>query len=198
MIRGLFFLLLIGLSQFTQAQIVSNQYLPFFNVQKIGSHVNAQWRTGIDFTCNDVDLYYGKDSNAMELLYSYPGTCGGPEEEIDYNYLHEYAQKDILFYQLRLGIYGRTYVHKMDNRGTPNYIAYPNPVLSSFKMEFDGIETGNAQVTFFNISGNILKTANIEIGKPTIDLSLFPSGLYYFTATFSNYGKVVNGKINKI
>ena len=70
MIRGILILLFIGFGQFSQAQIVSNQFLPFFKVQKIGSHINAQWRTGIDFTCNDVDLYYGKDSNVMELLYS--------------------------------------------------------------------------------------------------------------------------------
>ena len=103
-----------------------------------------------------------------------------------------------MFYQLRLGSYGRTYVHKIDNRATPTYIAYPNPVLNSVKMEFDGVETGNAIITFYNFNGNILKIANIEVGKPTINLSSLPSGLYFFTATFTNYGKVVNGKINKI
>ena len=198
MIRGLFIFLLIGLSQCLNAQIVSNQFLPFFMTNKIGNHVNAQWRTGIDFTCNDVDLYFGMASNALEPIYSYPSVCGGPTEEIDYNYIHNFPPKGILYYQLRLGIFGRTYVQVLDNSVASTYMVYPNPVRNTCNIEFDEIETGYVSLRIYNYGGNVLKSISIPVNDPIVDLSFLPSGLYFFTATFSNYGKIVQGKINEI
>ena len=196
--KGIIFILFIGLSQFITAQIVSEQYLPFFEATKLGSHVNTQWRTGADFTCNDVDLYFGTDSNALELLYSYPGVCGGPAEEIDYNFIHSFPPIGNLYYELRLGIYGKTTIKHVCNSIPTAYLAYPNPARDTCKIEFTGIENGTASLTYYSSNGTVIETKTYKARNILVNTSQFPLGLVFFTAQFSNNGKIVRGKLNKI
>jgi hypothetical protein len=184
---------------FISAQVISSQYLIFFKVVKIGSHINAQWRTGVDFTCSDVDLYYGTDSNSMTEVYSYPGVCGGPAEEIDYNWIHENPDKGVIYYQLRLGVFGNTRVKTISNPELSNgYIVFPNPVVEKASIEIDNTKNQQFDFEFFDISGRELSlkksttTNNLDISKDELDAS----GLIIFTATNAVTGKIIRGKFS--
>lgn len=195
---GFFSFLLFISTLEASSQLVSPQYLIHFKVKRIGTHINTQWRTGIDFTCSDVDLYYGKDSNAMELIYSYPGICGSEKKEKDYAYIHNNPPAGMAYYQLYLGIYGKSHIQKIDIQKPEDYLIYPNPSKDILKMEFPTYELGTVTLQFFTPNGNNLLQKTFNVKEVNLDISKFPSGFIYFKADFSAYGKVIQGKIAKI
>lgn len=195
----LFFLVVFACISSSFGQIISSQYLVFFKIEKLGSHINTQWRTGVDFTCNDVDLYFGTDSNNLSRIYSYPGVCGGPAVELDYNYIHENPEKGMLYYQLRLGVFGNSAIQKLNNPNLNNgYIVYPNPVVKKATIEINNPKSQTVDFVFYDITGkelSIKKSTSInflEVSKEELGLS----GLVIFTATNKTTGRSVRGKFS--
>lgn len=194
----LFTLLFVFLTLSAHSQTVSDQYLVQFSVRPVGAHVETHWRTGIDFTCSDVKLQYGIDSNALEVIYAYPGICGAEKEEKDYAYLHLNPPNGILYYQLSLGFYGKSKIQSIHLKKPMDYLAYPNPAKDKIKFEFPWVESGKVTINFHTPLGDFLKTMTFDVNHVDIDLSDFPLGVVYFSASFTSIGRTMQGKIVKI
>lgn len=57
-----------------------------------------------------------------------------------------------------------------------SFRAYPNPTYD--KISIDGLPNGLGHVQLFSISGELLFEDDLSLASPTIDLSMFPSGIY--------------------
>jgi hypothetical protein len=72
---------------------------------------------------------------------------------------------------------------------------YPNPTIQIATIEFDDISTQNCSLTFFDYSGQTVKTfENIEGNKSELDLRGIPVG-FYFYRLITDKNSVVTGKL---
>jgi len=71
-------------------------------------------------------------------------------------------------------------------------VIYPNPTKDKFTVEIDT----PSPVSIYNLLGEIVVTTNLHAGKNTIDMSNFPSGIYFLQLRDTN-GKITSMKIVK-
>lgn len=189
----LFFLLFLNID--IPAQKISDTDLRFFQITKIQEHVTTRWRTGMDFTCSDVTLYYGLDSNNMEEIYLYPGVCGAVQEEKEYEFLHRNPVNGVLYYQLRLGTYGNSEILTLNNPVPPEHAIFPNPVLNTFQIEVKDY-TSDFTVQIHNMTGKVVTEFTETKNKDYLSITDLKAGVYFYAILLNNK-KALRGKIVK-
>ncbi|WP_276133521.1 GEVED domain-containing protein [Polluticoccus soli] len=76
--------------------------------------------------------------------------------------------------------------------GNEAYIeAYPNPVQGTLNVNVYGLVNGNAAITITDISGKVLRHAQVNGAKTAIDMSNMASGVYLLKYTDDNRSETV-------
>ena len=91
--RTLFLLVYLALSISVNAQI--DQYLTEYSIQEERGDVLISWTTSAGFTCEDISITSGVDSNSLATVYTYPGICGSEYTIEKYTYLF----RDVIYNQ---------------------------------------------------------------------------------------------------
>lgn len=72
---------------------------------------------------------------------------------------------------------------------------YPNPAQNSFSIDYNLGKDTQAQLTFYNLTGNIQETVTLTgSGTFNVATTAWISGMYYYRIATSN-GETLNGKI---
>ena len=103
--RFVFILVWLLSSVHTYAQI--DQYLTAYTVEEEKGAILISWTTSAGFTCEDIQVQFGIDSNKLETVYTYPGICGSENKAENYTYLFrdvKYNQPN--YFKIDLGSYG--------------------------------------------------------------------------------------------
>jgi len=73
---------------------------------------------------------------------------------------------------------------------------YPNPVADNLSIDLNGV-SGNAKVTIYSSTGQLLKTEKLNTQNNTININHLQNGLYLVNLHFSDYKTVKTFKIIK-
>ncbi|MDG1779833.1 MAG: T9SS type A sorting domain-containing protein [Flavobacteriales bacterium] len=61
-----------------------------------------------------------------------------------------------------------------EDKGAISMVAYPNPFISTFNLEIEGLKVGTAMVSLYDFQGNKVFESEIEGADETIELSVSP------------------------
>jgi len=182
--RTLFLLVYLALSISVNAQI--DQYLTEYSIQEERGAVLISWTTSAGFTCEDISIKSGVDSNSLATLYTYPGICGSENKIEKYTHLfRDVIYNQANYFQIDLGSYGisellEITIIEVDGL---NPKVFPNPANSQSTLLFANDNQDKAVITVFNSKGSLCGPTLVT-RKNSIQLSaigLQSPGLYFFT-----------------
>ncbi|MFT5725062.1 MAG: hypothetical protein ACI9JN_002185 [Bacteroidia bacterium] len=187
--------ILIAIYSFSFGQI--DLYLSNYNVSEEQGSVLVTWTTSAGFTCEDIIIGSGTDSNVLSTVYTYPGICGSEQKEEMYTFLFrdvEYNKPN--YFQIDLGKFGTSPVLEITvisvERLNPK--VYPNPATSLSTLIFSNPNQETATVNVYKANGQPINQSLIAIGN-TIQLSELDipnSGVYFYTIEIK--GILLRGK----
>lgn len=161
-----------------------DQYLTRFSVDQTGGKVLIQFTTVNGFSCEDIRILAGTDSNALEEIYLYPGICGSEDKEVYYSYLWGepiYNQK--IYIRIDLGLFGETVAHEiLVNRILENQSqVVPNPIISDSRLIFDLEQGESCDVFIYDSRGQIIHELKDEkAGDIVLQQIDFKGGVYFY------------------
>lgn len=192
-----FFIITLLISVLHQANAGNgDQYLSEFNVVKVNNGLLIQFTTSNGFSCEDIRIKAGTDSNQLGEIHLFPGICGSADYEVYYAFSWEkpvYNQK--IYIRIDLGLFGETHaVSTTINRLTANQSqVFPNPVTEESLLIYERVQGTSAKVSFYNGTGVLVheipdeRTGRIKLG----DLDLIP-GIYYYIIEYE--GLAIQGR----
>ncbi len=164
-----------------------DQYLTRFSLDKTGGKVLIQFTTVNGFSCEDIRILAGTDTNALEEIHLYPGICGSEDKEVYYSYLWDepiYNQK--IFIRIDLGLFGETVAHEiLVNRILENQSqVVPNPVIGDSRLIFDLGQGESCDVIIYGSKGQIIhQYIGIKSNELVVKQTDFKSGVYFYVIT---------------
>ncbi len=181
--RNWVFSLFLLITVSSHAQI--DQYLTEYTVTEEKGLVLITWTTSAGFTCEDIKINFGIDSNAQSVVYTYPGICGAENKEERYTYLFRdvvYNQPN--YFQIDLGSFGLSPILSITVISVDglNPKVYPNPATNNSTLIFPNANQDEASIKVYSVnrtSFTEVKTRNDRI--VISELGLETSGLYFFT-----------------
>lgn len=174
-----------------------DQYLSNYNVSEAKGNVLITWTTSAGFTCEDIQIFFGTDSNQLTSVYTYPGICGSENKEEHYTYLfRDVAYNQPNYFQIDLGSFGKSDILAITviAVGGLNPIIYPNPATPESTLLFNNDDQEQASIRVFNASGAEVGQ-HIVTRKNQVRLSKFllkSPGLYFYTIEIK--GVLLRGK----
>ena len=177
-------------------KVTGQPYLSDFNISEVEGNVVVTWTTRAGFTCEDIHVLYGTDSNALSAVYTYPGICGSDTSEKSYTFIMREpdVNRDI-FFQIDLGVFGKSQIlHlRITQIGTSGSLVYPNPASALSTLLFDNPNVDVAEITVYSKTGSRLRTYTTRDKSVMLDeFSLHLSGIYYYTILVD--GRTLRGK----
>lgn len=163
---------------------------------EVGDMYNLESNTSIVYVINDnLDLLGSKKfclGYFMNILYVQPTQDGGC---IVQAYYEKDSDKVAYICKLSAGDFDVAVEEYKDKVAIESY---PNPVSSILNINVGEIKGDDIMITIYDISGRRCMdyTVMIEDKIISIDLSLFKSGMYYYSIT-DDYGNVVIDKFVK-
>ncbi len=176
---------LLGLALLLSALTLSAQpdpLLEHFSISQNDGRVLLNWVTRPGSTCEGVYVMRSTDSLNYELIYHYPGICGGPNTAMSYSYLDEHPVANYRnFYRLELGRVGTTGVRAIEvvDLRDQGYQVRPHPVVATSKVYFDNPNREPCLLVLINTLGIV--QAQWETREQSIDLqsSNFQPAMYF-------------------
>ena len=162
-----------------------DQYLLDYAVREDKGAILITWTTSAGFTCEDIKINFGIDSNGQTAIYTYPGICGAESTEEHYTYLFRdvvYNQPN--YFQIDLGSFGVSPILAITLISVDglNPKVYPNPATNNSTLIYANPNQEEATIHVYTANG----TSSIEIitrsDRIVISaLGLETHGLYFFT-----------------
>jgi hypothetical protein len=172
-------------------------YLSNYSVSEDRGSVLVTWTTNEGFTCEDINVKFGTDSNDLVSVYTYPGICGSTEKEEKYSYLfHDVVYNQPNYFSIDLGSFGESpsiAITLISVNGL-NPKVYPNPASPLSTIIFENPDLEMAQVRLYTETG-IQNRQVISTRTNKVTLSQFnitSPGLYFFTVEIK--GVIRRGK----
>lgn len=173
-------LALMATSVAAQAQAL---YLADFAAYVDGEEIYVSWTTKKGFTCENIQVQLGTDSNEVETVYTYLGVCGGELKEEHYFYRIPkpfYNQDNYI--RLNLGVYGYSeiVVVKPHKALEGTVLVFPHPATNSSTILFHNPQFEPATFEVYNMRGELVTSlSDIRTSKISVaDLGI-PAGVYY-------------------
>jgi hypothetical protein len=95
---------------------------------------------------------------------------------------------------LKLDSHGNINTTGLEDIGKHDIAWYPNPVTSY--VQFRVLPDTKSDITIINATGNVIYHSLITVNESSIDLTLFPAGVYFYL--LQSGGKYSAGKLIKI
>ncbi|MBO6515768.1 MAG: T9SS type A sorting domain-containing protein [Bacteroidia bacterium] len=195
MMRLWFIALLLSSSWLASAQI--EQYLSNYSIIDENNLPLISWTTSSGFTCEDIKIEHGVDSNDLKPVYTYPGICGAENKEERYTYLF----RDIVYnkpnyFRIDLGTYGVSPILKITLTSLDGLQPkiYPNPTDANGTLVFSNDDREEATVQMYTAEGRQVGRKVVTRGKQvSLDQFNLPrAGVYFYTVQLN--GVLTRGK----
>ncbi|MCB9262579.1 MAG: T9SS type A sorting domain-containing protein [Flavobacteriales bacterium] len=180
--RILIIVLAICKSLYSFAQI--DAYLIDYGINEQNEHVIIHWRTSAGFTCEDIKVEHGLDSNMLRSIYIYPGICGADTTEESYAYTvgSDFIYNVPNYFRINLGKYGVSKILQITVVSLDSVALklFPNPITESSTLFFENYSNETATIQIKNVIGKII-LPDIQTKKNSIklnELNQLPAGIY--------------------
>ena len=161
--------ILLGLKSLCFGQTFIKQ----FNVQETNEKVILSWTTRSGFTCEDIEVQHRTDSQAFKTVYTFLGSCGSEDKEVDYTYVFEKpVYNSTNSFRLNLGAFGYSDTVSIDliayDGLKPKVVPSPSNLNSVIFFRNDNHEVASVQIIAFN---GVAVSPPVETSKNFIGLS---------------------------
>ncbi|MFT4522835.1 MAG: hypothetical protein ACI8ZN_001787 [Bacteroidia bacterium] len=167
------------------------EYLVRFDVQSSQNKVLITFTTSKGFTCEDVIIEHGTDTNSLTPIHTFLGICGARETEESYAFVFENPTLNATnFFRINLGVYGLSDAVSLRLLGglanQPRVI--PNPISSSSSIYWSNSNAELCEVYILNKHGielGRLTTSGSTAGINNFDIDV--AGMYFVFVEFPNF-----------
>ena len=172
--------------------------LNYFNAQVLNAQVVLNWEVRIGNTCDGIEIQHSTDSISFVKIGEIAGVCGSKIENIAYQFIHPFPQKNRLnYYRLGLGGFGYSELETVEVLDFKNgYILRPNPIKDKVQLTFEK-DLGKFQLQIFDLQGQIVLEAEEQGASIYVTTIDWTPGIYLF-AIQSNKIQIINGRIIKL
>ncbi|MBK8623721.1 MAG: T9SS type A sorting domain-containing protein [Saprospiraceae bacterium] len=142
----------------------------------LGTITNYSYRRGIGGWVTDFDLIVDCDDispfDNIPITYNF---CNGEEF-----FCFELILDTDCYCGTKLqGSGSELRSHQIKTTGSMLYHLYPNPASDEIKLKIGGSESDEHLYSISDLTGKTIKNGKLGTGLHTLDLNLFPSGLYF-------------------
>jgi hypothetical protein len=162
--------------------------------------VVLEWSTATEVNNKFFTIERSADGNNWSIIKMIPG-AGNSTTEINYSTTDSAPLTTTAYYRLiQTDIDGNAQtfnVIAVDPCDGNNAVSvYPNPGNGIYTLE-SGIYKAGQLLTFYNIMGQQVYTAQLTARQATIDISNQPQGIYLYRITSASGDQVAQGKVVK-
>lgn len=181
-------LIFIGLTIGTKAQELGISYLDF-SLQNSSNTVLVSWVVSSGNTCQDVEVWRGRDSLNLDYQYTYPGICGDNDSDKVYSYTDIPPTAGVIYYYQVKVITDRTEIKKVLVPPELGLSVYPNPASDKLQLVFN-VQSKLNSFQIFNSQGQEVLKVDAPDNALELDISDLPSGSYFYQAVFKDADQI--------
>lgn len=184
---------------YTSISIINAQsVLNYFNAQVLNAQVVLNWEVRFGNTCDGIEIQHSTDSISFVEIGEIAGVCGSKIENIAYQFIHPFPQKNRLnYYRLGLGGFGYSELETVEVLDFKNgYILRPNPIQEKVQISFEK-DLGKFRLQIINLQGRRVLDTQEQGASIHVNTFDWPPGIYLF-AIQSNKIQIFNGRIIKL
>jgi hypothetical protein len=166
-----------------------------FTGEKLEKSVLLKWETKVESNVQGYELQRSTDGTnftTIALVFAKNDFTSN-----DYGYTDRTPAKGVNYYRLKINdndakyTYSSTISVRFDEKVSGEVIMLNNPVHSSIKVRFAGLEKGTYKMELFNTGGQLMQTKSINVTQhdqyETMNLNNnTPSGVYWLSITDNN------------
>lgn len=172
--------------------------LNYFNAQVLNAQVVLNWEVRIGNTCDGIEIQHSTDSISFIKIGEIAGVCGSKIENIAYQFIHPFPQKNRLnYYRLGLGGFGYSELETVEVLDFKNgYILRPNPINDKVQLTFEK-DLGKFQLRIFDLQGHVVLDSQEQGASIHLNTDDWTPGIYLF-AIQSNKIQIITGRMIKL
>lgn len=172
--------------------------LNYFNAQVLNAQVVLNWEVRIGNTCDGIEIQHSTDSISFIKIGEIAGVCGSKIENIAYQFIHPFPQKNRLnYYRLGLGGFGYSELETVEVLDFKNgYILRPNPINDKVQLTFEK-DLGKFQLRIFDLQGHVVLDSQEQGASIHLNTDDWTPGIYLFTIQ-SNKIQIITGRMIKL
>ncbi len=165
--------------------IAQNDGIPYldFSLSNSGSSALVTWTVKAGNTCQDVQVWRGTDSLNLKEVFAYAGICGDDDSSKVYSYTDNPPVTGITYYYRIVIITDRTQVKKVLIPPSEGLSVYPNPATEKLNLVYSP-QNNLLSIEIFDSKGNAVNILNKPENFTQLNVSDWPSGVYYYKAIF--------------
>ncbi len=178
----IFFLLTFGFTAVAQDEGIP--YLDF-SLSNSGSSALVSWTVKAGNTCQDVQVWRGTDSLNLKEIFTYAGICGDDDSSKVYSYMDNPPITGIVYYYRIVIITDRTQIKKVLIPPDEGLSIYPIPVSEMLNIVHSP-QNNLLTIEIIDGKGNMIETLQKPENLTQLNISDWPTGVYYYKAQFEN------------
>ncbi len=157
-----------------------------FSVFQHDDEIYLSWVISRGSNCNGISIERSSDNIDFQEIGYISGVCGNPNFAQPFSFIDAHPlENQVNYYRLELGLQGYSDTSSIEFTavGENGFQIRPNPATDQTRIVFQNKRSEVYDVEIISISGAVIQRISSKANSVPIDVSGYPSGLYFIRLT---------------